>query len=149
MSGSDLAILNLEREALASGVAEDGLAAIPLEVQGLGELAGGIGKEADLEQISQQLENRKLDEAIHLHQSARLGRAASAMPSYFVSTLVSFHSSQCGSIGGSKPVFTHTKGSLTATTKTWPASFKAGWLMYEGTCLLEQVPVKAPGTPIM
>lgn len=50
-----------------------------------------------------------------------------------------------------KPIFinrpAYTKGSFTDTTKTWPAFFNPGWLMYEGTCTLEQVPVKAPGTP--
>src|SRR5699024_10216138 len=29
------------------------------------------------------------------------------------------------------------------------AFLRFGWLMYDGTCLLEHVPVKAPGTPTM
>lgn len=44
---------------------------------------------------------------------------------------------------------THTKGSLTETTNTCPAVLRLGWFMYDGTCLLEHVPVKAPGTPTM
>lgn len=44
---------------------------------------------------------------------------------------------------------TYTKGSLTATTKTWPADLRLGWLMYDGMCVAEQVPEKAAGTPTM
>ena len=77
-------------------------------------------------------------------RSAWPGQVAHSMPSYCIHliSITSHHARPAPSI-------TDTKGSLTETTNTCPASFNAGWFMYEGTCLLEHAPENAAGTPTM
>lgn len=138
----DLSILDEKNVTLAAVVAEDGFA-VEAEVEGLGELAGGVTEEANLLKYNistvaaiKCTENRSEKKSKKptplLPVGSRESAQALVLYDSFLSTNVPTKLSPCKS-----RFIAYTKGSLTEMTKAWPASLSLGWLMKPGTWVLE------------
>jgi hypothetical protein len=133
--GSDLAILDDQGIPLPSHAAEDGRA-VKAQVQCLGKRAGRVSQEPDLvtECFNQRPISRERDRHCNLPWTPWWGRAGHPRPSCLLFRKAQLATKEDAetTIGGKKKGGyrrAHTKGSLTLTTKTWPASASRGWLM--------------------
>lgn len=143
----DLAVLNLESISLASHTTENGVRIKP-KVQSFGKLSSRVTEETNLGNVSTQKQRRHARGKIHSLTPVCLAGSSCSLQAFILRDEVSI-GARNGTDKNNLSQETHTKGSLTDTTKTWPASLSLGWFMYEGTCLLEHVPEKAAGTPTM
>lgn len=120
----DFAVLNLESIALASHTTENGVR-IKAEIQGLGELSSRVTEESDLwNELTQKTHAR---DNIHLLTPVCLAGSSCSLQAFILRDEVSDGHATRPKNNLSQE--THTKGSLTDTTKTWPASLSLGWFM--------------------